>query len=272
MIQFNPLRTKRLSVNLKELTIDAAEEILMMPEQLEQAATTAMLEHVVVNDGRPLPGQVSDPRMWTVQERTMVMTHYMAHTTEDGNPDFAVGSNAKFSDYFLNGTDYIEEVDLGVIDGDQLVMRPLLGFQAEAIERLLMSRRLKPNRLSWWAAAMACQVRRATEEPMERLSDAEYAEWLLVRADAFRTLPESEFAAVLGAFLDGTDRLSHFFRIAFGDTSIVCMPNAPEGKEVSELLPARFPVHAAVSEFTLQILGVADRYAGGTGAVLRPTA
>ena len=39
MIHFNPLRTSRLSVDLRELTIDAAEELCMIPESLEQAAT-----------------------------------------------------------------------------------------------------------------------------------------------------------------------------------------------------------------------------------------
>lgn len=259
MIQFNPLRTKRLSVNLRELSIDDAEALCMMPEQLEQASVTAMLERAVVNDGRPLPGQVTDPRMWSVQERTFVMTHYMAHTTEDGNPNFAVGSG-RFSDYFINGTDYVEEIDLGLIDGDRLLMRPLLGFQAEAIERLVLSKRLKPNRLSWWAAAMACQMRRAEEEPVGGMSDADYAEWLAVRANEFRALPESEFVLLLNAFLAGTERLAHFFNIAFGDASIFVVPHAEEGKEAPVLPPARFPLHAAFSDFTLQILGVADKY------------
>lgn len=263
MIQFNPLRTKRLSVNLRELSISDAEALCMMPEQLDQASITAMLERVVVDDGgRPLPGQVTDPRMWTVQERTFVMTHYMAHVAEDGDSNFAVGASGRFSDYFINGTDYVEEIDLGVIDGDHLLMRPLLGFQAEAIERLVLSNRLKSNRLSWWAAAMACQMRRAEEEPVVGMSDADYSEWLTVRANAFRELSESDFAALLSAFLDGTDRLSHFFRIAFTDTVIVMLPGAQANKEVSDLPPARFQLHAAISDFTLQILGVADKYAG----------
>lgn len=262
MIQFNPLRTKRLSVNLRELSIDDSEVLCMMPEQLEQSAVTAMLERVVQQEGRPNPGQVTDPRQWSVQERTFVMTHYMAHTAEDGNPNFAVGSSARFSDYFLNGTDYIEEVDLGVVDGDRLLMRQLLGYQAEAIEHLIMSRRLAANRVSWWAAAMACQMRRAEEEPVAGLSDADYTEWLAVRADAFRTLPASEFEVLLSAYLAGNDRLSHFFRIGFSDSAIVVLPAVDGEKGVSSVKPARFPVHAAISEFTLQILGVADKYAG----------
>ncbi len=153
-------------------------------------------------------------------------------------------------------------MSLGIVQGDDLVMRPLLGYQAEAIERLVLSGRLKTSRLSWWAAAMACQMRRVDEEPFEWVSDVDYAEWLVVRADAFRSLPESDFAELLGVFLSGIEKLSHFFRLAFTDTAIVALPALVDDKEVPELPPARFPVSAAISDFTLQILGVADQYAG----------
>ena len=259
MIQFTPMRTKRLTVDLRELSIDDAEALCLMPESLDQAGTTAMLNRIVLDGGRPFPGQEADPRQWTVQERTFVMAHYMAHTTSDGSPDFAVASG-KFSDYLLDGTDYIEEISLGVIDGEEILMRPLLGYQAEAIERMLLSGRFRANRLSWWAAAMACQMRPANEEPKEGLSDADYAEWLAVRTEVIRELPESEFAELLFAFLDGTERLAHFFRIVFADDGIAVSPKPVEPVEegeVSGLPPARFPVRSTISESSLQILGIA---------------
>lgn len=259
MIIFNPLRTKRLSVNMRELSIDAAEALCLMPEQLEQACTTAMLRSIVVNsDDRPLPGQVDDPLLWTVQERTFVMAHYIAHTTEDGNPDFAVGDAGRFSDYLVDHSDYKDIVSLGLIDGDEIVMRPLLGFQAEAIERLVLGGRMKPNRLSWWVCAMACQMLKADEEPVTGLSDAEYTEWLYGRSLAFRELGESEFARLLHAFLDGTDALTHFFKISYMNTEIGIDPR----QEGSKLPSARFPVRTAIRRSTLQILGIADQPAG----------
>lgn len=258
MIQFTPMRTKRLTVDLRELSIDDAEALCLMPESLDQAGTTAMLNRIVLDGGRPFPGQEADPRQWTVQERTFVMAHYMAHTTNDGNPNFAVG-RGNFSDYLLDGTDYIEEINLGLIDGDEIVMRPMLGFQAEAIERMLLSGRFRANRLSWWAAGIACQMRKADEEPVEGLSDAEYSEWLATRTEVIRGLPESDFAELLFAFLDGTERLAHFFRLVFSDDGIAVNPKLVEEKEVSDLPPARFPVRSTISESSLQILGVATQ-------------
>lgn len=268
MITFNPLRTKRLSVDLRELTIDDAEMLCMMPDHLDQASTTAMLQRVVISPDKPLAGQVSDPRFWTIHERTMVMAHYMAHTTEDGNPNFSVGGEGRLSDYLINGTDYVESVSLGIIDGDEILMRPLLGFQAEAIERLVLGGRMRANRLSWWICAMACQMTKANESPKEYLNDADYAEWLLGTATLFRGLGESEFLQLLNAFLDGAARLDHFFSLFFTDTVIAARP--VQGG--SSLLSARFPVCAAVSSGTLQILGIPSADESGPGAVLQPAA
>lgn len=253
MIHFNPLRTSRLSVDLRELTIDAAEELCMIPESLEQAAITGMLRHVVVQEGRPLPGQVTDPQLWTVQERAMVMAHYMVHTTESGDPNFPVGDRARFADYLVSGTDYVDLIDLGTFEGEQVVMRPLLGYEAEAIERLVNSGRIRKNRLAWWTCAMACQMGQAGYPPRERPSDAEFTEWLVGAYQTLRERPESEFLPLLYAFLDGTRALNHFFNIVFTDNEIAFAP-----REDESLPLARFPLRSAVRKGTLQIFGIAD--------------
>lgn len=265
MIYFNPLRTKRLSVDLQEMSIDDVETLCMMPEHLDQASTTEMLKRIVKEGDRPFPGQITDPRMWTVQERTMVMAHYMAHTTEDGNPDFLVGAG-RLSDYLINGTDYVESVSIGVHDGDEVLMRPLLGFQAEAIERLVYGGRMRANRLSWWICAMACQLTNADRAPKEYVSDADYSEWLLGTANLYRSLGETEFLGLLYAFLDGARKLDHFFSIVFTDSVIGARPS----QEGSSLPSARFPVRATVNAGTLQVLGIAGVDEGGSGAVLQP--
>lgn len=265
MIFFNPLRTKRLSVDLREMSIDDAETLCMMPDHLDQASTTEMLQRVVLVPEKPLPGQVTDPRFWTIQERTMVMAHYMAHTTEDGNPNFSVGEG-RLGDYLMNGTDYIESVSLGLFDGDEILMRPLLGFQAEAIERLVLGGRMRANRLSWWVCAMACQMTKAGEAPKEYVNDADYSEWLFGTASLFRALGESEFLPLLYAFLEGSSQLDHFFSLHFTDTVIAARPV----QEDSSLPSARFPVHAAISTGTLKILGIARQDESGSGAVLQP--
>ncbi len=268
MIYFDQLRTRRLSVDLQELSIDDAEMLCMMPEHLEQASITALLQRAVKPTDREMPGQVSDPRMWTVQERMMVIAHYMAHTTEDGERDFALGEEGHLSDYLLGGTDYVESVSLGVLDGDEILMRPLLGFQVEAIERLVLGGRFRANRLSWWACAMACQMTKAGEEPKAYVGDADYLEWIFARASSIRQLPESDFLQLLYAFLDGTKQLDHFFKLKYTDLIIA----AQATKEDSSLPSARFPLHAAISPGTLQVLGITRADEGGSGAVLQPAA
>ncbi len=264
MTYFNPLRTQRLSVDMQELTIDQAEALCEMPPELEQEGVTAMLKFIVKQEGRPLPDQVVDPRMWTVQERMLVMAHYQSHVTE-GDPNFEIGNGARFSDYMLDGTDYVESVSLGLIDGEEIVIRPLLGFQAEAIERIVLGGRMRKNRLSWWACAMACQMYKAGETPPIGLSDADYQQLVLVRAQAIRSLTESEFATMLYAFLAGTRKLDHFFQLVYTDDAIAAEP-VTEGQGFH---PTRFPVRAAIRSSTLRILGIPDEIEGASGDVLQ---
>lgn len=254
MIEFNPLHTRRLSVELQELSLEEAEALCLMPEQLEQAATTRMLGYIVKPDNRPMEHQVTDPQLWTVQERTMVMAHYMAHVNESGERNFAIGEHGRFGDYLLGGTDYIESVPMGELDGHDAVLYPLLGYQAEAIERVIHGGRVKKNRLSWWICAMACQIGLAGEPRRERMPEAEFTEWLVAEAAKWRAIPSSEFEPALFAFLDASERMNHFFKIAYTDNEIGMQPR----EEGSTLPLARFPVRAAIRKSTLRILGVAD--------------
>lgn len=260
-----PLRTKRLSVDMRELTIDAAEMLCDMPVEREQAGTTALLRAIMVPQDRPLPGQVSDPRLWSVQERMFVMSHYLAHTIEAGNPNFSVG-DGNYSDYILDGTDFIDVVHLGNVGGNEVVMRPLLGFQAEAIEDLVLSGVLRENRLSWWVCAMACQIHQPDEAPPMNLSDADYREYVLARALDLRQATESEFEGAIRAFLAGTKQLDHFFSLIFTNTALAAEPVAGG----PDLHPARFPVRSAIRTSTLQILGIADQNESGPGDALQP--
>ncbi len=67
MIVFTPLRTKRLTVNLKELDIESAIYLLGLPQAMNEAGTSAMLKRCVTPEERPRVGQETDPRLWTVQ-------------------------------------------------------------------------------------------------------------------------------------------------------------------------------------------------------------
>src|SRR5262245_7316563 len=107
MITFSKIRTRRLAVTLREMTIGDTIYLCKLPPDLNEAGTTETLKRIVEPDAQPRGGQVTDPLFWTVQERALCIAHYLAHTQEDGNPDFAVG-DGKYSDYLLDGADYAE--------------------------------------------------------------------------------------------------------------------------------------------------------------------
>ena len=92
MISFPPLRMKRFTVRLHELTIGDGITIAGLSPAFPQAEATAFLRAVSEKGGT-----APDPLDWTVQERTFAICHYIAATAEDG-PDFSVG-DGHYSDY-----------------------------------------------------------------------------------------------------------------------------------------------------------------------------
>ena len=251
MINFPLLRTKRLTIQLRELTIGEAITIAAMPVSHEQAECTAFLRSAVQSvDG------VADPADWTVQERALAVCHYLACTSDDG-PDFSVGKGA-YSDYLDAARDYpLESVELGEAAGDQWSIRHLTGRMAESVERL--QGELKnaagnpvPNRLHWLLGGMACQLTRRDETIPAESQEGAFDEWLLHRMQVFAAFPESDFARLMLMFADGREQLAHLFRLEFSETGLVAMPvraekEGAEGEKIT-LPPARFPCRACLSE------------------------
>ena len=253
MINFSPLRTRRLKVQLQELTIGDTIALCKMPPNMHEAGTAALIAATLVANDRPLPGEVTDPRLWTVQERALVASHYLAHTVESG-PDFAIGRDGKLSSYLDMERDAPpEKYDLGLVAGDNWFIYPLLGAHVESIERLVASGRLPAERHGWWLGAMAAQLVRHGEEPFDVLSctDAALDSRLDDLAVIYKNFPESDFMDLLFAFLAGQEQLQHLFRMEFAEDGLVVMPN----KEAPGLPPARFPFSNAISTRAFQVFG-----------------
>lgn len=245
MIHFPPLRTRRLTVQLRELPIAESIAVASIPSHLDEASCTAFLRGAIES-----VSGISDPAQWTVQERTLAVCHYLACTLEDG-PDFPVG-DGKFSDYLDGAADEQAaeaSVEVGELDGDVWTLRHLTGAMAESIERLAgeiegVGERL---RLHWLVGAMACQLVRAGESVPDA-SDGEGAfdDFLRHRMSVLMAFPESAFAALMGMFLQGRGRLHHLFRVEFADDGgLIAMP---KGGAAAGLPPARFPVHTCLSQ------------------------
>lgn len=161
MIYFPPLRTRRLTVQLRELSIGDSLTLAAMPGHMEEASTTAFLRCAV--DAAKVA--VEDPARWTVQERILAVCHYLSATTEDG-PDFSLGEG-HYSDYLQGEADIqtsVQAVEVGEVGGDTWHVRHLTGAMAESIERMAGEIEGLSGRLHWLFGAMAAQLVRTGEE------------------------------------------------------------------------------------------------------------
>lgn len=245
MKHFPSLRTRRLTVQLKELTIGDGIKLAAMPDHLHESATTAFLRCAI-----DLAQGIEDPLHWTVQERIFAVGHYLAAVSEDG-PDFALG-NGRYTDYLDGSSDtYIDAAELGEIAGDFWTVTPLTGALAESIERMTREFDL-PGRLCWLIGGMAAQLHVKGQAIPEFASDSQRDEWLLGRMRVFNNYPETDFEHLVSAYYAGLDALHHLFTLQFGDKGIVVLPR--DGAE-GGLPPARFPVSACLSQTTLDLAG-----------------
>jgi hypothetical protein len=255
MIHFAPIRTRRLSIRLKEISIGEAVKLCSMSLDRYEATASEFLRMVLDEARCPSELHVADPRAWTVQERMWAISSYLC-VMQDGDFNFKVGDNAHFTDYLVPNTDYpVKAADLGEIGGDQWTMRPLLGAEAEAIEITQYERGSGSGRLHWISGAMAAQLRRKTEAaaPNALKDFTGYTAWLKERMAVIEKFPESSFTELLRQFWIGQDRLTHFFRIGFDESGVVSLPG---GKEAGEAIrPARFHAAPCVSDIARNLCG-----------------
>jgi len=247
VINFPALRTKRLTVRLKELTMMDAITLASLPVHLGEETATYFLRCAVSE----VVG-IEDPAQWTVQERTLAICHYMASTFDDG-PNFTVGSSgARYSDYLMGEKDYDEdEVGVGAIEDDEWTVRQLTGAMASAIERLQSELPGVTGRTHWQIGLMAAQMV-PNGERGDGLGEGEFDAFLLERMRVIANFPESTFVMLAERYEEARGRLEHLFRVSFDETGLIVLPR--EGS-AADLPPARFPAGSCITSFA--------RYLGG---------
>lgn len=243
MIHFPILRTRRLTVQLKELSIGESIALASIPVHMDEAACTAFLSKCVST----VKGE-QDVSNWTVQERMLAVCHYLA-CVSGGNPDFELGEG-HYSDYLDGGVDIqtpVIDLDVGELGGDAWKIRHLTGAMAEAIERTEGESDGISGRLHWLLGGMAAQLVRDGEVTPDA-SSGEFDEHLINRMKVISGYPESDFSDLMGKYQAGRERLHHLFRIEFSASGIVALP-----KGGGDLPPARFPVRSCLSGMALEM-------------------
>ena len=266
MVHFPVLRTRRLTVQLRELSIGESVSIAAMPPHMAEAACSAFLQCAVQSfqGGESLAG-------WTVQERMLAVCHYLASTAEDG-PNFSLGKG-HYSDY-LDGQADIESptqpVELGEVGGDVWCIDHLTGAMAESIERMQGEVERVEGRLHWLLGGMAAQLVRRGEVVPHVASQAPGAfdEYLVKRMRVISGFPESDFLRLMSLYSMGRQKLHHLFRTEFSHDGILAMPKE-KGGVASDLPPARFPVHTCLSRLARELVCKTDRPSGQPDAVLQ---
>lgn len=264
MIIIPPLRTKRFTAYLKELTLGEAIAVASVSPEKSQLETTRFLSYVV----EKVEGKVTNPDFWTVEERSFAVCQYLA-VTNRAEPDFPIG-DGHYSDY-LDGSADNAVPDAPVFIGelkvegdtnenaDRWFIRPLTGRYASAIERIqgeiktIDGKAVKP-RFHWILGAMASQLVLESKngtpyEPSEAATDSEIDSFLVERINIFIRYPISEFSRLLELYLENRTKLYHLFKTDFGDTGIVYLPREADGR----LPPATFPVSSSIPSYALSM-------------------
>jgi hypothetical protein len=250
VITYPYLRTQRIAVQLRELTLGDSIALLKLPGQRLELCTTELLKRIASKADAPRPGYITDPRLWTVEERAYLVANYLTMVTADG-PDFSIGER-RMSDY-LGLTDDLPapQVDLGEVCGQATVMVPLVGVHAEVLEVECT------GRMEWIIGAMACQLHAAgkPQPDLVSMSQPDLMVWLRQRMAAIKDMPESDFERTLAAFFAGQRQLYHFVVPIFGDDGLMwaCRDDLTEGGAGSA--PARFQPLSCVSPSTRGLFG-----------------
>jgi hypothetical protein len=243
MIYFPELRTQRLTVKLRELTIEQSIKLAEIPIQSAELTCSEFLRCAIES----INGE-QDVLNWTVQERIFAVSHYLS-TIADDKPDFSL-SQGRYSDYLELETDKeLKQLEVCELGGDKWLINPLTGRMTESIERLTGELSLK-GRSHWLFGAMAAQLIMESENLPEWASDNEYDLWLKKRMETFLAFPASDFESLMLHYRLKNQELQHIFTIDFDDNGMVVLPkNGADGS----LPPARFRVDSCLSRLAKQL-------------------
>ena len=250
MINIQPLRLRRMTLQMRELTIGESIDIASSPFHLEEALCTTFLNYAKGSVQSTADG-MDNPLNWTVQERVMAVCHYLSATSDTG-PDFQLNGGGRLTDYMDTSKDAAlndAQIDLGELSGDKWGIRHLTGAMVESIERLIGQIDVVDGRLHWIMGGMACQLVRDGEsmpDPVQSAND--FDSFILEKIKIISAYPESEFEQLMFRYLEGRDKLHHLFITDFNQDGIVALPVPKEGEgETESLSPARFPVRHCIS-------------------------
>lgn len=249
MINFKKLRTERICVCLQELTLGQAGALCREAPDRQELTTTSMLRAVASAAIAPTSRYVTDPLLWTVQERNYLLAMYLAQVMPDG-PDFSISGEAKLTDYLDMELDLRQSSTKLESKGRSYTVYPLLGVHAQALETMVSSRG------EWLLGSMACTVFEDGDTPPNwgDMSEDQVQVWIQAKTEAMDAKPESEAEAIYLAWEGGQTTLRHFFDLTFDDKGICFWPI--KESEVGQLAPARFRAISAVSGVTKRLYGV----------------
>jgi hypothetical protein len=250
-INFPPVRTRRLTVQLRELSIRDLCRLAAMPESMPNAQVSAFLKYAVESSSG-----IEDPADWTVQERTLMVAQYLSATLESG-PDFPLSENnaapARYSDYLQADKDYGDAVvPVGKAAGYSWSVRHLTGRLAESIERLVGELPEVNEFGHWLTGVMAAQLV-SDEDKSDPDTDGALDEWLLERMNNLLSMPVSNMDALTIRWRSGFVRLEHLFNIDFSSTGGLVV--LPKGGVTAKLPPCTFPVSTCLTEVASAMVG-----------------
>jgi len=266
MKSIQPVHSLRISVQPRELTIGQVQELCTIPYRYAQRTITAFLNAVCEHLPRP-PGHeaVTDPLLWSVNERMNVVIFYLAAVLDEGGgPDFKLGEG-HLHDYLLADTDYVAQVEFDHL-GEPHICTPLHGYQAEAIETMVETGALPKTYFGWQLGVMAACTRGVNEAPIEYVNPVAYGKALKARIDILRTAPESEFLQFFDGYSRASQQLQHFVHAVFNAHGVLAAqvtepgPGAEGEKEVPELGPARFHPRSGISRGACDLLEADDEH------------
>ena len=252
MIPFSQLRTGRLVVDLKEISITDSMRIAAYPEGSEEQSATQFLRAIFKQSD-------IDPLEMTVGERTYAVTFYLGHLSEDG-ADFRIGDGT-VSDYIFYNKEYRKAPLIeSEVAGDTWKAIHLTGKFSESIERLVGHLDI-PIGLHWQAGLIAAQLRNQSDP--EEISATSLDDWMLDRMKVVLAYPDSDFHALYDFLETANNKLLHLFDFApsLVDGGLIYYPS-DNGGESKDLPPATFPCLSCLSERSKALYGLFSQSSG----------
>lgn len=250
MIAYQPLLTKRINVSMHQIKIIDARRILSMTSSLFESETTAFLEAVIDPINEDSDTHINNPRLWTVEERSLAIAHY--HMNAGDDPDFTVASQNGIQSKLSN---YLQDKDFGVdefiipskINDKKYKIIPLLGAMAESIEILNGSIDGLLGYSHWLMSCVAAQLVDIADSDIPDVLSSEYPDWIKARIEELDNLSEDELHELVDAYMLYKSELFHLFSTGLSDEGVVVLP-----VEV-EHAPTRFPALPCIDERTKRI-------------------